>query len=76
MSETLKQKDVLGQVKWFSAKKGYGFLVGPSGEDVFVHFSFIEMEGYKTLNKGDNVLYDLMDTDRGPQAYSVRAAEL
>lgn len=65
-------KNVVGEVKWFSPKKGYGFIVGPEGQDVFVHFSFIEMEGYKTLNKGDSVLYDLMDTGRGPQAHSVR----
>jgi len=74
MSETVVASDIVGQVKWFNAKKGYGFLIGPEPEcaDVFLHFSSIGMEGYKTLNKGDYVRYDLVSTDRGPQARNIR----
>lgn len=63
---------IVGKVKWFNAKKGFGFIIGPNQEDVFLHFSFIEMSGYKTLNKGQEVEYELKDTDRGPQAHDVR----
>lgn len=61
----------LGKVKRFDAKKGYGFIIGPKQEDVFVHYSFVKMEGYKTLNKGQEVSYELEETDRGPQAHNV-----
>jgi len=64
-------KTLVGKVKWFHAKKGYGFIIGPNQEDVFVHFSYISMDGYKTLNKGQEVQYDLVPTDRGPQAHNV-----
>ncbi len=64
---------LVGKVKWFNAKKGYGFIVGPNGEDIFVHFSYIEMDGYKTLNKGQEVEYELVPTDRGPQAHRITA---
>lgn len=64
---------IVGKVKWFNAKKGYGFLVGPKQEDVFVHFSFIEMDGYKTLNKGQDVEYEYVEVQgRGPQAHHVK----
>lgn len=62
---------IKGLVKWFNPKKGYGFVVGPNEEDVFIHYSYISMEGYKTLNKGQEVEYDLTPTDRGPQAHNV-----
>jgi len=62
---------VVGKVKWFHAKKGYGFIIGPNQEDVFVHFSYIQMDGYRTLNKGQDVRYELTETDRGPQAHNV-----
>lgn len=70
----LLKEDVLGEVKWFSSERGFGFIVNPEpeGKDIFVHYSFIEMEGYKTLNKGDKVMYDLHDEDIGLQAKRVR----
>jgi len=66
MSERIK-----GLIQWFSARKGYGFLCGPENQDVFVHFSQINMEGYKTLDKGQEVEYELVHSDRGPQAHGI-----
>ena len=64
-----------GRVKWFDARKGYGFIAREGQEDVFVHFSSIEMDGYKTLDDGEEVEFDIVTTDRGPQAALVcRAA--
>ncbi len=64
-----------GRVKWFDARKGYGFIAREGQEDVFVHFSSIEMDGYKTLDDGEEVEFDIVTTDRGPQAARVcRAA--
>ena len=60
-----------GTVKWFSAEKGYGFLTTDAGEDVFVHFSAIQIDGYKTLNEGQRVSFEVVSTDRGPQAENV-----
>jgi len=62
-----------GVVKWFDVKKGFGFITGPGdGKDVFVHFSAIEGDGFKTLKDGETVEYEVMDSDKGPQAKSVR----
>jgi CspA family cold shock protein len=61
-----------GQVKWFNSKQGFGFIVGPNNEDIFVHYKYIEMDGYKTLNKNQLVEYDIEKTDKGPQARSVK----
>ncbi|QNO15627.1 cold shock domain-containing protein [Alkalicella caledoniensis] len=61
-----------GKVKWFNAEKGYGFLETEDGSDVFVHFSSIQGEGFKTLNEGEAVEFDITDSDRGPQAANVR----
>lgn len=61
-----------GKVKWFNSKQGYGFLIGPNNEDIFVHFKYIEMDGYKTLNKNQLVEYEIENTDKGPQARSVK----
>lgn len=61
-----------GTVKWFSGQKGYGFITQEDGQDVFVHFSSIEMEGFKKLNEGERVTFELEDSDRGPQAKNVR----
>lgn len=61
-----------GKVKWFNAEKGYGFIERDDGTDVFVHFSSIEGEGFKTLNEGDDVEFEITDSDRGPQAANVR----
>lgn len=60
-----------GTVKWFNADKGYGFIAGEDGKDVFVHFSAIKTSGYKTLNEGQKVTYDVEEGDRGPQAVNV-----
>ena len=60
-----------GRVKWFSAEKGYGFLEREDGGDVFVHFSSINGEGFRTLNEGERVEFDVVEGDRGPQAANV-----
>ena len=60
-----------GTVKWFNAKKGFGFISDESGNDVFVHFSAINMEGYKTLAEGDAVEFEVIDGNKGPQAANV-----
>jgi CspA family cold shock protein len=60
-----------GRVKWFDARKGYGFIARDGQEDVFVHFSSIEMDGYKTLDDGEEVEFDVVTTERGPQAARV-----
>ncbi|MEY8467817.1 cold-shock protein [Faecalibaculum rodentium] len=60
-----------GKVKWFNAEKGYGFITGTDGKDIFVHYSAINSDGYKTLEEGQTVTYDVVQRDRGPQASSV-----
>ena len=60
-----------GTVKWFNAEKGYGFITREDGSDVFVHFSAIQGEGYKTLEEGQAVTFEVVDSDRGPQAVNV-----
>lgn len=62
---------ITGTVKWFNAAKGYGFIAREGGKDVFVHFSAIQMEGYKTLNEGDQVEFVIEDSTKGPQAANV-----
>ena len=61
-----------GVVKWFNAKKGFGFIKREEGQDLFVHFSSITMDGYKSLAEGDPVSFEVEDTDRGPQARNVK----
>ena len=63
-----------GTVKWFNASKGYGFIQRESGEDVFVHFSAIQSSGYKTLNEGQAVEFEVTTGPKGLQAESVTAA--
>ncbi|GMA46916.1 cold-shock protein [Tetragenococcus muriaticus] len=58
-------------VKWFNAEKGYGFITGEDGNDVFVHFSAIQEEGFKTLEEGQSVTFDIEEGQRGPQATNV-----
>lgn len=60
-----------GTVKWFDAAKGYGFIEQPEGDDIFVHFSAIQGEGFKTLEEGESVTFDIEQSDRGPQATKV-----
>ena len=62
-----------GVVKWFNASKGYGFIQRQSGEDVFVHFSAIQMDGYKTLNEGQMVEFEVKQGPKGYQAENVTA---
>ena len=61
-----------GEVKWFNNAKGYGFLGHDGGADVFIHFSAIEVDGYKSLNAGDKVLFDIIQGEKGPQADKVK----
>lgn len=61
-----------GTVKWFNADKGYGFISGDDKEDVFVHFSNIVADGYRTLEEGQKVSYDVESSDRGPKAVNVK----
>ena len=68
MHEELKK----GKVKWFNAKKGYGFIESDSGQDVFVHFSAIESDGYRSLEEGEAVEFEIEESSRGPAARSVR----
>ncbi len=60
-----------GTVKWFNAEKGYGFITVENGDDVFAHFSAIQGEGFKTLNEGQKVEFDVIQSDRGPQAANI-----
>jgi CspA family cold shock protein len=61
-----------GTVKWFSNEKGYGFISRSDGEDVFVHFSAIQGDGYRTLTEGQEVEFDIVDGPKGQQAANVR----
>ena len=63
-----------GTVKWFNEKKGFGFLSQEDGEDVFVHYSSIQEEGFKTLKEGQAVEFEVQDGPKGPQAVNVRLA--
>ncbi|KQL48654.1 cold-shock protein [Brevibacillus choshinensis] len=60
-----------GKVKWFNSEKGFGFIEREGGEDVFVHFSAIQGDGYKTLDEGQEVTFDVENGQRGPQATNV-----
>jgi CspA family cold shock protein len=61
----------IGRVKWFNNAKGYGFIEREDGGDVFVHYSAIKADGYKTLNQGDRVEFEVADGQKGPQASNV-----
>jgi CspA family cold shock protein len=64
-----------GRVKWFSEAKGYGFIARDAGDDVFVHYTAITMEGFKTLQEGQEVEFDVVQGEKGPQAENVKLAE-
>jgi len=62
---------VEGKIKWFNSKKGFGFIEQETGEDVFVHFSAIEMSGFKTLSEGESVQFEVEENDKGLSAKKV-----
>ena len=62
-----------GKVKWFNPAKGYGFITGDDGKEVFVHYTAINAEGYRTLDNGQTVSYEIIEGDKGPQAANVTA---
>ncbi|MED3989279.1 cold-shock protein [Priestia aryabhattai] len=63
-----------GKVKWFNAEKGFGFIERENGDDVFVHFSAIQSEGFKSLDEGQEVTFEVEQGQRGPQAANVQKA--
>lgn len=63
-----------GTVKWFNAEKGFGFISREGGDDVFVHFTAIQIDGFKTLEEGQRVNFEIKDGSRGPQAENVTLA--
>ena len=64
-----------GTVKWFNESKGYGFISQENGSDVFVHYSAIQGDGFRTLNEGDRVSFDIGDGPKGPHAINVSRVE-
>ena len=62
----------IGKIKWFNKEKGYGFIDGNNGEDIFVHYSAIKQDGYKSLSEGQIVEYELLETEKGLQAINVK----
>ena len=62
-----------GTVKWFNSEKGYGFITAEDGQELFVHFSSIVADGYKSLEEGESVYFDVVDGDKGPVASNVEA---
>jgi cold shock protein len=61
-----------GTVKWFNAEKGYGFITADGGKDIFAHYSAIQMDGYKTLEQGQSVSFDVVKGQNGDQASNIR----
>ena len=60
-----------GKVKWFNAEKGYGFITSDEGKDIFVHYSAIQADGFRSLEEGQKVSFDIVESDRGQQAANV-----
>jgi CspA family cold shock protein len=71
MSDPLRIDGVEGLVKWFDQRKGFGFIVGPDGQDIFTHYSVIEGDGFRVLKDGAHVRYDAVKTDKGWKAVRV-----
>ncbi len=71
MSERTSIEGLEGQVKWFDPRKGFGFIVGPEGQDIFVHYSVIQGDGFRALQDGSAVVYDAQKTDKGWKATKV-----
>ena len=71
-TERLWKVYMQGKVKWFNAEKGFGFIEAEEGKDVFVHYSAITMDGYKTLEEGAEVEFDVVEGEKGPQAVDVK----
>lgn len=67
--------EITGQVKWFDPKKGFGFIIGPDGQDIFVHYSKIQGDGFRVLKDGSSVVYDAELTDKGWHASRVVRVE-
>lgn len=67
---------MIGKVKWFNNEKGYGFIDYVDGEDIFIHYSNIKQEGFKTLNEGQVVRFDLVQTEKGLQAVNVECVSI
>lgn len=67
--------EIEGSVKWFDPRKGFGFITGPEGQDIFAHFSIIEGDGFRVLKDGSRVIYDAAKTDKGWKALRVRRVE-
>jgi CspA family cold shock protein len=75
-SVKLDLQEVEGVVKWFDPRKGFGFIIGPEGQDIFAHFSTIEGDGFRVLKDGCRVVYDAIKTDKGWKAARVRRVDL
>ncbi len=75
VTESFTEEQLSGHVKWFNNQKGYGFIVRDDSEDIFVHYSTIQMEGFRTLRQGMEVHFELLTGPKGLQAINVRPAE-
>lgn len=71
ITKYFKEKQMNGTVKWFNAEKGYGFITDENGKDIFAHYSAIQGDGYKSLENGQAVSFDVVDGARGPQAANI-----
>lgn len=74
-SESSILENIEGHVKWFDPRKGFGFIVGPSGQDIFVHYTVIQGDGFRVLKDGSPVRYDAQRTDKGWKATKVTRSE-
>lgn len=72
INKSLEDERMKGKVKWFDAGKGFGFITKETGDDIFVHFQDIQMDGYKTLNEGEEVEFDIESTGKGDCARNVK----